>query len=237
MGQLKQYKGVDMIKTLVFRFFCLMASALPACEMESKVEFQEPQPAGKKEEKQFTARFRGEYASLEAGSGLLITDQAVIRTMRETIAVAKAEIDSMPGYRLERGKLHGPELGKPLSFVRRGDTLLVDFEAADTLFVIAPGQVLKYYKGNYLLNTQRDNGGWHTVRLGFNESRQLEIGQITDSLAILALKEVTRVEEVKVDGQVVSYKTNPKKKELKALLRKEGFKTEETFVKISQPRR
>ncbi len=226
-----------MIRKLVFRFFFLVASVLPACETESKVAFQEPQPIGRKEEKQFAARFRGAYASPEAGTSLMITDKAVIRTMRETIAVAKAEIDAMPGYRLERGKLHGPELGKPLSFVRRGDSLLVDFEAADTLFVIAPGQVLKYYKGNYLLNQQRDNRGWHTVRLGFNESRQLEIGQITDSLAILALKEVTRVEEVKDDGQVVSYRTNPTKKEFKTLLQKDGFKTEETFIKISQPRR
>ncbi len=221
-----------MIRKLVSRFFLLVASVLSACETESKVEFREPQPSGKKDEQQFAARFRGEYANPEERTGLLITDKAVIRITRATIAVAKAEIDSMPDYRLKRGKLYGPELGKPMPFVRRGDSLLVDFAAEDTLFVIAPGQVLKYYKGSYLLNHQRENGTWHAVRLGFNGKNQLEIGQITDSLAIQTLKEVTPVEDIKEDEQVVGYRTSPTKKEFKALLQKDGFKAEETFIRI-----
>jgi hypothetical protein len=213
--------------------FLVLITALLFSSCNPMVTFDEPQPAGVKNEKNFYKKMVGLYSGLNDNSFLMIQHDKIIKESTVEICISKKELDTTREY-----KLIGDTLLEILSQKRykvgmKNDTVSYRMTYSDTLFQISDENVLRKFKGYYFLNSQ-SGSGWMVQKMGFRRGGRLSISSISMPDEIENLKAVTDVTVIKDDeGNISGYRAKPSRRELKKFLKHEGFSKLEEYQKIS----
>ncbi len=241
------------MKTLISTILLLLI-VLTACEPKpDNVVFHEPQPAKLSNENRFSKHYQGTYQEvifagrnkdvkflskdLDTGyqviCSLFITPDKITKKSTYSLKIARREITDS----LLKGKTDAEIIKLCLKdgwnqATFKKDTLEVTQYKSDTLFDMAAGDVLKYFRGSYFLNLKKDYG-WKLKRLTLKRgSLSLSHPYIEDSLAT-AFQEITPLDAQKAeDGKIESYSISPDKKSFKKLLNNDFFGSEGLYLKI-----
>jgi hypothetical protein len=201
----------------------LLLLALTACE--PVVRFTQPQPVGAKVLAAFPERLQGIYRSRQDFSLLQITDRLIVRVSDFDEKIHVSQLDST--QQLIGDSLYDLVNGSQRLVHIEGDSLLFHIHESDTLFRMDSQHVLKKFKGYYFISEQTGSDEWGVHELGL-------------SRGILGLGSITTREEIELLGSLtespqdtLSRIFNPDRSEFRKFIRNEGFRSTESFVRIS----
>ncbi len=187
------------------------------------VRFEEPQPAGKPNEKRIPKRLIGQYLSLDDSAKLTVADGLIIKY---SIADFSDKIESIDMKDIKGDTTYsGTDDKLKFDVVIKGDSTFQRWSYYDTLFDVIRGDILRRYKGHYFLNEQVSANSWRVTTLTKIDNG-LIVGTISTKGDISNLRVVT---ETKPDT-IFSFR--PTKREMKKFLKGKGFSDKDTFIKI-----
>ena len=195
------------------------------------ISFTEPQPSEVQVTNKFKNKFKGMYLCLEDSSILHIEKTSIIQRWHIEVETQK---DSIVDIKSGIGNFQYDSDLEDLVITSNEDSTQFVIDYAKVLFDISSNHVLKYDKGIYFLNTENKDSSWEVEIVHFNENGVLLLKELNLNTEDLEkLKSLTAVvEERDVDGDVIEYKLQPTRKELKEIMKSGLFETGEEFVKI-----
>jgi len=199
-----------------------------------EINFDEPQPAGDKNENTFRKKFQGIYFCKDDSSMLTIDENKIIQEWHLIIEVPKEELDTTEGVEIRDGKIYSKDIPEPLPFQMSGDTVIINWDFELTIFKISPDQILRYYNGFYFLNYKKPDNLWVIKVLSIDSKGLLTLNKLQGgSQQIEEIKQITHVDNVLDDeGKVVTHKIHPTRRELREILRSDMFVSGSEFKKI-----
>jgi hypothetical protein len=211
--------------------FCLF-TGLFSCE--PPIVFSEPQPPGAGKLEQFPESIRGQYVCLSDTSLFIVTSDLIFQEKTYMMELSKNEIAATPEFLLSGDSLFFTDdiaddfaLVEPLN-----DTLYrATWVARDTFFGIGPDGVLKKFRGHLILNTKLDDEKWGVWILDRDRYGVITLAETALPEDLDALKAITPVEDITVEGGRTQYRIAPSRSAFRKLLRKETtiFEHCETF--------
>ena len=212
---------------IVFGFLMLFM----ACE--TPIYFDEPQPTNGKTEKSFDKKYIGRYQSTsEKGAFLDIEKDKVVGEWFWEVEKTKAELDTLEGYVWKNDKLYYNN--KLQNTTIKGDTVIINGQSKEVLFLIGKNGVLKNYQNMYFLNNRFD-GGWEVKKLHLSQNNKLILSEISTKEEMEYLQEITKVDSIMVDDtskNIRYYKANPSEKEFEDIMNGSFFTVEDVYLKI-----
>lgn len=217
-----------MIKN--YNWILILTTILISCTPTPEVRFLEPQPINKRNLKTIPKNYHGQYLS-KSDSSILTIDSNII--FQEWIDLAKVsdiemqeELDTV--YKNDV-VIH--ESNWTMTVDVDNDSTTIKVYGIDTLFVLSDNTILKRYKGYLFLNYKRADSTWRVKTLKL-ESGQLDFDKLIDHSQIDSLREVTNIvtEFDTVSNRVEYYDLNPKRKELKEILKRK--RSDSGFIKL-----
>ncbi len=197
--------------------------SLIACE--PPVTFDEPQPTGTDNLAKFPNRIQGQYISLHDHSTLSISDKLIQRIYDYDYAVHSNQLDS-------NSKLAGDTIidliTNERTLIRRaGDSLVNHMHYIDTLFQMNSDNVVRKFKGYYFLNTRYEKESWEIKKIKLSKGH-LVISSISIKLDLENLKQITENQQ----DTVAPYNFSTTKRQFKEFIRNDGFRDNETFIRL-----
>lgn len=202
----------------ILLFFFMLAS----CEKKVAL-FEEPQPQNVKSLKGFPKKFAGTYLSLKDSSQLQISAGMLIRSLDGNFKIHPNELDSTEI--IKNGILIDIETGEKFTAVKDGDSIRIFKQFIDTIFDITNQDILKKYKGHYLLNLKYEDGYWDVMDLIYRSGR-ISLKHISEKAEMEKLKTISELQE---DSTRIF---RPTRKQFKAFMKQNGFNDEELFIRI-----
>ena len=217
------------------KILCLILIAVTLQSCGDLVKFEEPQPTGKNNLNDISKKLRGTYLSVSDSSFLTINKQTIVKwieaDIRTLIDSLDIEIDSSKISSKSDNLIEITDSEFKLTFEFEGDSVFGHYSHYDTIFRISENHILRKFKGHYFLNYKRSEDNWNVRKITLNKG-VLTFSEISVPEDIEKIQQITDVKEIKSDsGQVVGYKINPSRKELKKLLN-QNFTESETYKKI-----
>lgn len=166
---------------------------------------------------------------------MVITDRSIIKWLHITSIepIDDIEIDSTASPQKTTKTTHRLSYSDhnfTMSMTRHNnnDSVEISYSYRDTVFEISNHDVLRSFKNQYFLSEEIAPDNWDVTVLDL-EQDQL----ITKTLNYTAeLEDVAKVDTIRSkDGKSTTYVLNPKKKELKQLLKK-GFEEGHAFKRV-----
>jgi len=183
---------------------------------KSVAQFEEAQPKGVSSLTAFPNRLMGSYHDYENDVRLQVTAGAVLREIYV--------IDTISSQQLMDKDYQSAALKKI-----NDSTYTYSSVISDTIFAINKGDVIKKFKGFYFVNAPQENGKWEVSMLEF-KNNLLHIGEVVSETDLSLLQQIT---ETKVQDSIRPATFNPTKKQFKEFVKKNGFTTGNTYMKIN----
>jgi hypothetical protein len=202
----------------------LLILVLTSCD--NGVRFEIPQPEGQSNEKITPKKLIGEYFSVEDSSRLSITSGQMTKTLITNLSLHKSELDSSDRVIFKNDSTFSQtDSNMKINVVIKGDSVFEHVVYKDTIFKASRGDLLRKFKGYYFLNRRTSKNNWNVTKLT-KTRKGLTLGTVTGKEDIDNLRELT---ETKSD---TIYNFRPTRKQFKRFIKNNGFKDEETFIKI-----
>ncbi|MEO1053069.1 MAG: hypothetical protein AAFX87_20715 [Bacteroidota bacterium] len=220
------------------KYITLVCSALIiiigwACEPSAV--FEQPQPMSAEDEYAFKSKFRGEYINTTDSTSLVIRDRFIIKEPSIAFKIPVTEIENSGLYELSGDSalaFMDEEEKEWLPVFLRQDTVYGVQKYIDTVFHISEENVLRSYKGRYILNYKLSENRWDITMLE-KQRKNLVITKIEFPQKLEELEEMVDIEKVTDEkGEVQRVLLKPTKKQLKALLKGDKFKEKEFFRQV-----
>jgi hypothetical protein len=214
--------------------FLILTSFLWSCGDQEHVLFETPQPEGVKEASSFNWRYKGEYIHCTNNADKLIIGEDYMTI--EHLQTMKSHRDDLD-ENITADRNNDKEIlayfeKKGFDVYIEADTIYANALMRDTVFRIAPKQVLKKFNHSYFLNENRGENAWTVKRVDLQKDTLL-IGEIYPSDSLLTYDFAEKNEEINDEDSstTVDYALRPNKKEFKSLLEAEEFKTCDCYYK------
>jgi hypothetical protein len=201
---------------------------ITACQPD--IRFLVPQPIDKNDLKTFPKIFQGKYISIADSSILTIDSKKIIQEWNGFAIVSgvemKKELDTIykSDTKIQEGNM-------TMTVKIYGDSAKIKMNILDTLFVISDKSILRTFKGYLFLNYKKVDSTWSVKTLKLYH-KKLDFANLIDQNQIDTLKTVTNI-ITNIDTsskQVDHYDLNPKRKELKEILKRRQI--DYGFIKI-----
>lgn len=232
----------------LFLSLILMLILLVSCSVSPPQFFGEPQPQGVKNKRSFKKKYTGIYQCMDDSVKIIVSDERVVRRVFYREKESKEKVDSMrleirDGYLIFPGDLKEGKLFDSVPVRFFGDSMEVVINETDTLFDRARGDILRYYKKKYYLNTPAAHGFWTVRTLGFENSYT---NNGADRVKVLAVRRFYAVEKkdnlltrLKFEGEIngvdlgdLGNAIEPTRKQLQTLMSTKAYRREYKCVKI-----
>ena len=200
-------------------------TSIVACE--PPVTFTEPQPADTDNLSNFPRRLKGIYISLSDSSTLSINDKLIQRTYDFDYKIHPNQLDSTT--RLLGDTLIKVETKERQLIKRDGDSLKIHIHNVDTLFQMDYDNVVRKFKGYYLLNTRYDKTSWTVEKMNLSKGK-LIISRISTQEDIKNLREITETAQ----DTLINYSFTATKRQFKKFVKNDGFSDSEIFVRLKK---
>ena len=194
-------------------YFSCLFFLLFACT--PSVTFNQPQPEDVDSLTLFPKKLIGNYVNENGSSRLKIDHNCMTIFYDYDVKFSKESIgwDTIA-------------LAEQKKFVQDGDSVLENVNYCDTLFYISEGNILKKYKGYYILNTIKDENSWEVKNMKLQKG-VLTIGSISLKDELLNLE---KIKESPID--TTTYNLQFTKKQFGNYLKGESFKNKEIYFRI-----
>jgi hypothetical protein len=227
-----------------------MLMFLISCKESELLYFTGPQPEKVRNKRSFKKKFTGTYECEKDSVKIFIGRGLVVRQIRYREKESQEKVDSMDleirnGYLIVSDDLPGGVFvdSVPVRFL--GDSVEIVVDETDTLFDPGRGDILRYYKKTYYLNTRAGNGFWTVRTLGL-EKRYTNNG--ADREKVLALHRFYEVKKknnlltrMEFGGALKSVDMgdrgkafSPTRKQLPALMATKAYRQEYVCRKIKK---
>ena len=216
----------------IFKVLIFLPFAFYACG--PSVYFEKPQPQRTSNQKSFKSPFMGTYRSANDSSSIIISPKMIMREGKVLIRRTRGDIDSSHSYRLQKDTLIDLSSRKKFPVKISNDTITYQLPEKDTLFVVSKDKLLRFMKGNHFLNYKISENHWYVKKMGFDKDGSLLISEIKVPDDIDNFKLIAEVKEMRGQDNPNSleYLLDPKKKEMKAFLDKNGFRNTIRYTRI-----
>ena len=207
-------------KTL-FGTICTFLLLLNACD--SPVTFDKPQPEGVSTTKTLPEKLHGFFISADMSDTLIVKSNSIILHLTYENIYLKSELDSnqiVKGDTLIDLNSDYKEIVESI-----GDTLISRIYETDTLYFLNRGDVMKKYKGHYLLNEFYSETMWEVTDMVYINGN-IMLSKIDDPREIQLLKTVTQSSNDSTRNFSAS------KKQFKEFLANGGFGAGDIYFKI-----
>ncbi|WP_243348319.1 hypothetical protein [Parabacteroides sp. FAFU027] len=178
------------------------------------VTFDRPQPAGVDSLTKIPKKLIGKYISNDGSAELVIDPKSMIIRYDYEVKIPK---DSVNWYDMS------PE-EKAASRIEKG-WVIQHILDSDTLFQFSEGNVLKKFKGYYILNSLIRENAWFVQKMKLQKG-MLTIGEISTEAELDALE---RVKESPID--TATYNISFTRKQFQSYM-KSGFSKVDTFKRV-----
>jgi len=196
-----------------------LTAALLAFSCTPPLVFSTAQPKGVKAQKSFQLHYQGTYFCTGDSSIVRVEENCLYKEKSFTFVTGMAELDAMENVYFEEGKIYQDGQLMPFEVLYLDDqTLAGTYTHRDTLFRIGQNQLLKYYKGHHLLNTQINEKHWQLWLLSKDQTGNLALSKTILPENMKKLEAITLVKDLTEDDDRPQYEINPTKAEFKKLL-------------------
>jgi hypothetical protein len=203
----------------------LVSIILVSCgrKPEDEVLFEIAQPEGSSNGNGIPKKLIGQYLSLNDSSKLIITNELIIKYSIEELS---DKLDSIEIKHVNGDTSFSITDGGMMFAVRvKGDSTFQRWSYFDTIFNTSEGDIIRKYKGRYFLNTQVEADRWRVTTLSRIDNGVI-LGTVSTKEEIDDLRALT---DTKSDS-VFAFR--PTKKQLKKFLKENGFRDQDTYLKI-----
>ncbi|MBL0740402.1 hypothetical protein [Chryseolinea lacunae] len=209
-------KHVGLFLYLILLFSC-----------EGIVRFEEPQPEGVKAEVSVPKKLTGTYQLFDSPkSELIITRERVIQKITVDTTFRFSSLDSADRIQILEDAARDSLKNDPTFFTKIvGDTVYGHFGFVDTLLSIPDGDVLKKFKGYYLLNSCRGENSWYVTKLGVVKAG-LVLGNISTGQDLKSLQALTNAPSDTI------YTFRPTRRQFKKFINEHGDRLQTLYVKV-----
>lgn len=221
-----------MIKKHNWILTIFLITFLIACVSTPEVRFKEPQPINKHDLKSFPKKYQGKFRSTSDSSILTIDSKMITEELISVARISKLdmqeELDTIFSSDTE------VQLGDNLTLIIKidGDSATMrTYGGIDTLFTISEDLKLRTFKGYLFLNFKCTDSTWRVKTLGLIDGK-LDFEELISHNQIDSLKDITFI-NIEIDtasNRIEHYDLNPRKKELKEILKVR--QTETGYIKI-----
>ena len=209
------------MKKLKFILTISLITSLISCQ--PPFTFSEPQPKGTDNLLKFPNQLQGNYISLSDNSLLTIDDNLIKRVYDFDHKIHASQLDS--NSRLVADTIFDLRSNEKTLVRHEGDSLVYHVYYLDTLFQINYDNVVRKYRGFYILNKRYDKESWEVKKMEMSKDK-LVISSISTNDEIDNLTEIT---PIKLDT-LQPTKLSATKKQFKEFLKNDGFNDSEIFV-------
>lgn len=211
------------MKTKIFPLIIILIF-LTNCKQleESFITFSEPQPANKKDLKEFPNKLLGVYKNYDTQEELVVNKVYVIQYEFYKDTISNSEKDSI--Y-LDK------DMEKNIKIISFSDyskdSIVINYKKIDTLYNVKNNSLRKF-KGHYFLNTKIDSLEWSVKKLSLKKNI-LNINSISTNNEIVIMEEIL---EQKSNDSLLPIKVKPTKKQFKQFIQNSGFTHGTSYIKI-----
>ena len=181
--------------------------------------FTSAQPRGVKTQDAFQLHYQGTYFCTGDSSIVRVEENTIYKEKTFAFVTSLAELDAMENVYFEEGKIYQDDREMPFEVLYLDEqTLAGTYTHRDTLFRIGPKQVLKFYKGHHLLNTQISPEHWQLWLLSKDQLGNLTLSKTKLPDDMSQLEAITPVKDLAKDGDRPQFEISPTKAAFKRLL-------------------
>jgi len=188
--------------------------------MEPYVVFEEPQPKELKSRTAFNKHYQGKYFCESDSAIVHITDNLLYKEIYIPFFLLEEEVEEMGFERIHSNRILYKESNLTLPATISNDTIWSEVTLFDTLFTISPTQILKYYKGHQVMNTQLEEDKWEVWLLSKEDTDYLQFSKVVLPSDLKELEAITPVLDISTDDQE-QYIIKPTVREFKQILESE----------------
>lgn len=233
----KQNGNRKLIKFQNAVLVTLLIHFLVSCEDPDYVRFESPQPIGVNETKAFNRKTKGEYINcLNSNDQIVITEDLIVNQVAMKFKVHRNDLEFDSTANIDKNS------DQEISTIFRsegyeieidGDTINAKLSVIDTIFRFNENEMLKKYRGSYLLNFRRTESHWDVYRLSLKKDTLL-FGQISPSDSLLRFDFVSKKVESIDSGQAenTEYTIKPTRREFRKLMKSNSFETCSCYIKM-----
>ena len=189
--------------------FLGLAALFGACQ--PSVVFRDAQPKNVEQRSSFDPHHQGVFYCSSDSTWVFLTSTSLYKEKLFSLSLDKSDPEEdISAIRA---------LGHHATIDYEDDsTMLYTVTLRDTLFSIDTEQVLKYFRGHYILNRKLSEGNWEVKTLLMDSSGNLSLSETKLPQDISELEEVTPVEDISTDRQE-QLRIDPTRIAFKRLLR------------------
>jgi hypothetical protein len=201
-------------------------AAITFYSCEPAATFDKPQPDNVKSLTSFPDRLQGNYLAADEASVVTVSDKLITRRYDFDYKGHKDSLNS--SYKIVGDTLINVTDGTKEKILLKGDTIIQHANWIDTLFNISADNVLRKFKGYYLLNNHYNDNAWEVKKLSLKKGI-LTLGSISDQDDIRKLKEITETTE-----DTASTHFTLTRRQFKSFVRQHGFDEQESFTRMTR---
>jgi hypothetical protein len=212
--------------------FAVILLILSACAPKNanNVEFNQPQPEGVKNLKEFPSSYRGKY--IDNDSNILVVDKSLmILNTVYTFKIAKQEADTSKEFHIENQYLVFSHTNEKLPFTLKADTLYVKQCNSDTIYNLSK-DIIRKYKGYLILNKEY-NDLWD-VEIASRKSGEIKMRNFSSDNLFEKLTKLSNAQVVTDQTKKILIKQylKPTRKQFEAILNFKDSLSSNTYKKI-----
>jgi hypothetical protein len=191
-----------------------------------EVKFLEPQPINKKNLSSFPRSYQGKYLAISDSSILTISSKLIYQEWNGFAKVSTTEMNE----ELDTIYENNVEIQLGDNWVMNieidGDSASIIIFGIDTIFTISGNNFLRSFKGYLFLNSLQIDSTWRIKTLKL-DNKKLDFSDLVNPNQIDSLREITKIltDLDSASNRINYHKLNPKKKELKEILKRKEKET------------
>lgn len=222
------------MKTLAY-LILLFSIVFLSARCEAPVVFSEAQPVGEEAKTAFELRYQGTYFCEVDSAWVEVTPYGMYKEKVWSLALTKAEIDSMQEVRWVGEQLYLEPLAQYVDVKYHNDSLIyADVTMTDTLFRLEEGKILKYYRGHQVLNFKKNSGNWEVWVLTLDGLGNLSVAKAEIPDDLKKLESITEVKDIGTPDRP-QLQLSPSRTEFRKLLHSDMlFKECDYFIRIAR---
>lgn len=220
-----------MLKISAYIFAISLMITLWSCN-DPPVVFTEPQPAGLLPDNFIIPIYRGTFFCESDSSVVHVHAKTIFKEKFYSIESTIEDLDGMEGVEVKDGKIEIKGWQDIEIKEMRGDSIFTDFVLRDTLFNLGPKQILKPYKGHYVISKQLNRNDWEVNILSLDYDLNLRLSKTVLPEDLERLEAITPVEDISTESKT-QYRISPTMMEFDQILRQKLiFEECDYFIRI-----
>ena len=220
------------MKKYLFCMSIVVIFVLTACE--PAVVFENPQPKGAPEEKNFATPYQGTYLSESDSSIVIIDSVCIYKRHWFDFTLSRKRIEKDDNVVKSGEFLHLKNIGKNAIYRIKNDTVYASVALEDTLFHLDGSKyILKSHEGHQIMNVKLNEASYQVIVLSLDGKGNLDLMHASRLEDIEKLEKITPTQDIS-HHDIEQFMINPTRVEFDEIMEQEiVFETYEKFKRIN----